>query len=149
MNFVEKLLGFLGDGFNFIGDYIQELIDFIAEPLAFILSFLEGVFHLINTLFDVAIKLINLFVALFQFIFSIIEGVFRTINIWLNPFVNQNTIVFPSNTQRGFDVVLEQIAPIGFTSIIPLILVALTWFGFAVKVIGLIGGNQDSIAEKG
>lgn len=141
MNFAEKLFELLEDGFNFLIDFLYEIVLFLAKPLAYLLQFLEGIFYLFYVLFDVVVVLIQIFVALFQFLFALTAGVFRTIQLWLTVNPDLNDVNLPNQSYTGFSVVIDQLQPTGFMTVVPTIAIAVTWFYFVLKIIGLFGGQ--------
>lgn len=151
MNMIEKILnGFtlviawlgnlFGRLFTFLGNLFSELFDLLAKPLSYVLSFFDGVFYFITVLFNVAVKCIQIFVALFQFLGSIILGVLRTIRLWLTVSISPNT-KFPSASNQGFQTVIDLLMPTGLMTVVPMVAIAFLWFFFIVKIIGLVSGQ--------
>lgn len=140
MNFVDKLLSLLKDGFDKLIAMLYAIVNFFAKPMAYLLQFLEGIFHFIVKLFEVVVQLIMIFVALFQFLFSIIAGVFRTIKMWLTV-QPVSDVSFPSMSNRGFAVVIDLLQPTGLMTVVPMVALAFLWFFFIIKIIGLFGGQ--------
>lgn len=141
MNFVEKLLQLIQDGFNFLIDALYQIVVFLAKPLSYLIQFLEGIFYLFYQLFEIAVMLVMIFVALFQFIIALTAGIFRTIKLWLTVDPDMDDVNFPSESYLGFQTLVEQLEPTGFMTVVPTIAIAITWFYFAMKIIGLFGGQ--------
>jgi hypothetical protein len=146
MKFVDKLLSFLGSGLRLVGDMLYKLIQFLAKPLSYLYYFLDGIFYFIFQVGLVIYKIISIFVALFQFFFAIVAGFLRFIGsmLWIDP--TKTPIHYPSTSGRGLQVVVELLQPTGLMTVLPLICIALLWFFFVKKVIGLIGGEVRSDA---
>lgn len=140
MNFAEKLFGLIVDGFNKIIDLIAMLMQFLAKILGYLLEFLIGIFYFIMKLFEVAIEVIKIFVACFQFVFALAAGIFRTIKLWITPQIS-GSVSFPSISNKGFSVVMDAVAGTGLLTIVPMVALAFLWFYFALKMIGLFGGQ--------
>lgn len=141
MKFVDKLLTFLKTAIDNIIDALFAFIEFLAKPLSYLLAFLEGVFYFVMQVFEVAVSVVMIFVALFQFILALITGVFRTIGNWLTVNPSVNDVTFPSTTYQGFEVVIDLLQPTGLLTVVPMICLALLWFFFVIKIIGLFGGQ--------
>jgi hypothetical protein len=139
-----KVMGFISDlfepFFTFIGSIFSKLFDLLEKPLALLFWFLDGIFYFFYVLAEVAVKVIMIFVALFQFIGAIIMGLLRTIQSWLTINFSSPTN-FPSASKQGFDVVMDLVSPTGIVSVIPLVLTGFLWLGFILKMIGLFGGR--------
>lgn len=151
MNFVEKLidgfnkvLSFLGSLFKNLFDLLSggfnALLDLLAKPLSLLYYLLEGIFYFFGQLILVVIAIVKIITAMFQFIGSLILGVFRTIKLWLTVNVSPDTN-FPSATHEGFKTVIDLVAPTGLTTVVPIVAIAFLWFYFAIKMIGLFGGQ--------
>jgi hypothetical protein len=141
MNFVSALLGALQQGFNFIGDMIFEALKFLAKPLSYVFYFIEGIFYFIYQLFNIVVKIIMIFVALIQFFVAIVAGFMRTVIAMLT--INYSAVppVYPGGSYQGVQVVLDLLQPTGILTVVPYIILAIIWFGFVKKMIGLIGGG--------
>ena len=148
MKFVEKLLQLIKDGFDYLIDFLYQIVLFLAEPLAYLMQFLEGIFYLFYKLFDIVVLIIMIFVAIFQFMVALTAGIFRTIKMWLTVNPDVNDVNLPNASYRGFEVLVDQLQPTGFMTVVPTIATAVVWFYFALKVIGLFGG-QVFIAPDG
>jgi hypothetical protein len=146
MNFIEKIL----EGFKRVGQWItdgfRELFEFLAKPISYLFYFLDGIMYFFLKLFDVAVWIIKIFVALFQFIGALILGVLRTIQDLLTPSFNSSLVNLPSNSADGLNVVLGLVDPVGLLNIVPYILLAFVWAAFIFKILALFGG---SITAKG
>lgn len=140
MNFIDTIISWLKNIIEFIKDGFTSLMEFLAEPLGYLFSFLDGIFYFITVLFDVVVKIIMIFTAIFQFIFAIGAGIFRTAKSFLtvNPSPN---VYFPSSSSEGFATVIDVIKPTGLYDVVPMIMIALVWLGFILKMLGLFGGN--------
>lgn len=141
MNFAEKLLQLILDGFNWLFNALYQIVWFLAKPLAYLLQFLEGIFYLFYVLFDIVVIVVMIFVACFQFLWALTAGIFRTIKLWLTVNPDVSDVNFPSESWTGFQVVVEQLQPTGFMTVVPTIAIAVTWFYFMLKIIGLFGGQ--------
>lgn len=140
MNFIEKILTFLVSLGRLIVDGFTGLFDLLAKPLTYLFYLLDGIFYFFMQLFDIVVKVVMIFVGLFQFIFALIAGLFRTLHGLLFPTFDQPTNM-PANSRQGLDVVLDLVDPIGILDIVPYILVAFVWFFFILKILALFGGN--------
>ena len=141
MTFVNFLVGKLINGFNFVGDMLYKFISFLAKPLSYVYYFFDGVFYFVMQLALVVWKIISLFVALFQFFGALVAGFFRTITSFLAIDFTSSPVHFPSSSLRGLQVILNLIAPMGLLSVLPLVLIAVVWFIFVKRMIGLLGGD--------
>jgi hypothetical protein len=141
MNFIQKIL----DGFKHVGDWIvngfSELFKFLAKPLSYLFYFLDGVFYFFYVLFDIVVKIIMIFVALFQFVFALIAGFLRTLFDLLTPSFNTGQVHLPSTSPQGFNVVISLVDPVGLLNIVPYILIAVVWGAFIMKILALFGGQ--------
>ena len=148
MSFFDKVLQVLKNGFNNLIEFLYQIVLFLAKPLAYLMQFLEGIFYIFYKLFDIAVLIIMIFVSIFQFMVALTAGVFRTIKMWLtvNPDVSEFNL--PNASYQGFQVLVEQLQPTGFMTVVPTIATAVVWFYFVLKVIGLFGG-QVFIAPEG
>ena|SRR5206468_5047888 len=142
MTFVDTLMTWLGQGFSFIGDMIYKLIQFIAKPLTYVYYFFEGVFYFLYVLFQIAAKIIMIFVALVQFFIAIVSGFMRTLLRMLTINYDDSAIHYPDSSYTGIQTVLDFVRPMGFLDVVPLIVLAMIWFYFIKKMIGLLGGVQ-------
>ncbi|MNO48608.1 hypothetical protein D3C76_389450 [compost metagenome] len=147
MTFIDTLMRFLSGLGNFIGDAFNKLFSFLAVPLGWLISLIEGIWYFISKLFYVVIKVIDIFVALFQFIFALGAGFLRTIKglLWID--FSQTPVNYPSATGTGINVVIERVLqPTGFMDVVPMILLAVVWLLFIVRIFALLGGevNQDA-----
>lgn len=143
MNFVEKLFDLLSRGVTFIGEMIWKLISFLAKPIQYLYYFLDGIFYCLFQLFYIVVEVIKIFVALFQFIIALILGLGRTITSWLSFKIDTSYVYYPSTSGSGIQVVLDLIEPLGLLSIVPMILQAVVWFFFIIKILSLFGGSID------
>ena len=141
MSFFDKVLKVLKTGFNNIIEFLYDIVLFLAKPLAYLVQFLEGIFYIFYKLFDIAVLVIMIFVSIFQFMVALTAGVFRTIKMWLtvNPDVSEFNL--PNASYKGFQVLVEQLQPTGFMTVVPTIATAVVWFYFVLKMIGLFGGQ--------
>lgn len=141
-----KFLDYIRSGFkkvtDFVSDGFNNLIDFLEKPFSFIVSFFDGIFYFITVLFNVVVKIVMIFVAFFQFLFAIGAGFMRTARDLLTVQPSAN-VYYPSSSATGFKAVIDVIAPTGLYDVVPMILIALVWGGFIMKIIGLIGGNSS------
>lgn len=139
-----NLFSFLGNLFaplfNLIGSGFNNLIHLLEKPLSYIFWFFDGIFYFFAKLFEVAIDVIKVFVALFQFIGAIFMGVFRTIHMWLIPSLS-SAPNYPSASETGFQTFFDVVSPTGLTSVIPVIAIAFCWFYFILKIISMFGGE--------
>lgn len=142
MNFIEKILESIRSFMWYIRRMMNEFVEFLAKPFAFILSFFEGVFYFIAKFFQVAVEIIQLFVALFQYFFAHAVALMKTLGSFVG-FAPQTSYYMPSAARAGFDGVIDQIGLTGVLTTIPNILIALIWLVFAVKMISLFGGKGD------
>lgn len=140
MNFIEKILTVIVGLGKLIVDGFKNLFSFLEKPLSYLFYFLDGIFYFFMQLFDIVVKVVMIFVALFQFIAALIIGVFRTLQGLLYPTFHQ-PINMPSTTSQGVDVVLDLVDPMGVLDIVPYICVAFVWFYFILKILALFGGN--------
>jgi hypothetical protein len=140
MKFVDGLFGLISSGINYIGDMIAKLIEFIAKPLSYIFYYFDGVFYFLYQLFLIISKIIMIFVAILQFFASIVVGFMRSILSMLTIDFNATPINYPSSSYQGIQAVLDIFQPMGVLTVVPMIVLAIVWFYFAKRVIGLIGG---------
>lgn len=146
MTFVNALLSMLSKGFNFLGDMLARLIEFIAKPLSYVFYFFDGVFYFLFQLFNVVVKIIMIFVAMVQFFGAIVVGFVRTIMKMLSIDFNASPPNYPGGSYKGIQAVLDVFQPLGVLTVVPLIILAITWFLFVKQIIGLIGGGARSDA---
>lgn len=141
MNFAENLFYLIILGVTRLIQFLYSIVLFLAKPLAYLLQFLEGIFYLFYKLFDIAVLIIMIFVSLFQFLFALTAGIFRTIKLWLTVNPDVSDVNFPSESWTGFQVIVDLLQPTGFMTVVPTIALAVTWFYFVLKIIGLLGGQ--------
>lgn len=142
MNFVEKILSLMSSGFAFVGEMIWKVVEFISKPLSYLFYFLDGVFYFITVLFQIAIRIIMIFVALFQFMGSLVLGLMRTLRNWLTFRVDTSYVHYPSSSGTGIETLVDLVRPTGLLTIVPMVLIAFIWFFFVLKLIGLLGGSR-------
>ena len=142
---MNKFIDWILDGFTRIGGFIVDgfkgLFDLLAKPLSYLYYFLDGIFYFFMQVFDIAVKVIMIFVALFQFIGALIVGFLRTLADLLTPSFS-SPFSLPSNSSEGLNVVLELVDPVGILNIIPYIGLAFVWAGFIFKILALFGGTM-------
>jgi hypothetical protein len=146
MKFVDKLLSLIRDTSKFIGDMIYKLYEFLAKPLTYVYYFFDGVFYFFYQLWNIAVKAIMIFVALIQFFAALTMGFVRTIKGMLTVDFNSTPINYPSTSYQGIQAVLDVVDPIGILDIVPLIILAVVWFLFVKKILGLLGGEIQTRA---
>lgn len=146
MKFVDRLLSLLSGGFNFVGDMLYKLISFIAKPLSYVYYFFDGVFYFILQVAVIIYKLISIFVALFQFFIAVMAGFLRFIGNMLYIDFSETPIHYPSTSGQGVKVVVDLLGGTGLTTVLPIVAIALLWFFFVKRIIGLIGGEIRSDA---
>lgn len=147
MTFVDTLMRFLSGLGDFFRDAFNKLFDFLAVPFGWLISLIEGIWYFISKLFYVVVKIIDIFVALFQFIFALGAGFLRTIKGLLIIDFSKTPVHYPSTSGTGMNVVIERVLePAGFMTVVPMILLAIVWLLFIVRVFALLGGevNQDA-----
>lgn len=134
---IGRLIEFIGRGFNV-------LLDFLAQPIMFLLTLLEGIFYFISVLFSVVVKIIQIFVALFQLFFSIVSGLISSFDLdaSFNP-GDVGSINLPYYSSHGFQAVMDHLIGTGLMTVVPYALTALLYLFFARKVVGLLGGGKD------
>lgn len=142
MNFIEKILESFRQFMWYIRRMMNEFVDFLAKPFAFILSFFEGIFYFIGKFFQVAVEIIQLFVALFQYFFSHAMALMRTLGSFVG-FAPQESYYLPSAARSGFDGAIEQLGLTGLLTTVPNVVIALIWLIFAVKMVALFGGKGE------
>lgn len=140
MNFAEKLFDLLLQGFNKMVDLFVILFTWLGKILGYLIELLVGIFYFIWKLFEVVIEVVQIFVACFQFVFALAAGVFRTIKLWITPQLSGN-MDFPSISNTGFGVVMDVLKGTGLLTVVPGVALAFLWFFFALKMIGLFGGQ--------
>lgn len=140
MKFVDNLLGFLKSAFIWFRKIFENFFEFLTKPITYLFYFLEGIFYFITKLFEVAVTVIMIFVALFQFIFSLFAGVLRTIALWLGVYPSGG-VKMPSTSGKGVAVVVDILQPTGMLTVVPMVATAFIWFFFIIKIIGLLGGS--------
>lgn len=130
LDFLSSILEYLSDGFS-------KLFSLIAKPLSYVFYFFEGIFHFVAVLFDVVVKVVMIFVALFQFLGALALGFMRTLQYLLVPTFNTSTVHLPSNSSQGLNVILDLVAPTGVLTVVPYICLAVIWFVFVMKIFAL------------
>ncbi|MFH5781818.1 hypothetical protein [Heyndrickxia oleronia] len=139
--FVDIIIKGFTNVLHFIVSGFQKLIDLLAKPIHYLWYFLDGIFYFVTVLFNIVVKIVMIFVALFQFVFALIVGFLRTIQDFLTPSFNTGQVHFPMESNRGFSVVLDVVGGTGLLTIVPYILLALVWGAFIMKMFALLGGN--------
>ena len=142
MNFIETIIQLFFNIGDFIGSIFSSLIDFLALPFALLLQLLEGIFYFIVILFQVVIKIVQIFVALFQFFFSVVSALFISIGNMVG-FAPTGELNLNYATRIGFDTALEQIGGTGLLTVVPNVLIAIMWIWFAIKVIGKFTNGSE------
>lgn len=144
MNFIENIM----DLFFNLGEHLSTLfngfVEFLTLPFALLLSLLQGIFHFINSVFQIIILSVSIFVALFQFFFSIVGALMRTVGNMVG-FAPSGSVNMNYATQLGFETALEQIGGTGLLTVVPNVLIAVIWLLFAYKVIGLLGDDKGKV----
>lgn len=141
MNFIEKIFEALSKMLSFVAGLFSNLIEFLLKPLSYLLYFLEGLVYFINVLFQVVLKVIMIFVALFQFVISLCKGIYRTVMSLFDANITSEYQNYPSTTWEGFSTVLEVVNGTGLMNVIPAVATVFVWLLFIVKIVGLFGGN--------
>ncbi|OPG94563.1 hypothetical protein B2I21_31815 [Chryseobacterium mucoviscidosis] len=145
MTFVDTLMRFLSGAFKVIADGIQTLLHFLAVPLGWLVALIEGIWYFLTKLVTVVIKVIDIFIALFQFLGSLALGFLRTIKALLFIDFSRTPVNYPSSTGTGMQLVVEKVLqPVGFLTVVPGVLLALIWILFIVRITGLLGGERDN-----
>lgn len=139
MPFVEKLFSSLRNFFSGVGDFFSSLMNVLVKPLSFLLDLLQAIFYFVTKLFDIAVEIIKIFVALFQFVGAMTVGFFRTLNNMLNPTIDKSQVYMPSSSEKGFNVFIDLVDPMGFLDIVPMVCLAILWCYFVFKMYGLLG----------
>ncbi len=142
MNFAEKLFDLMKQGFDKVIDAFMILFSFLAKIFGYLIEFFKGIFYFIFKLFEVVVQIIQIFVAIFQFMFALAAGIFRTIKSWItvNPVADPSK--FPLASDQGFAVIADLMSKVGLLTVVPGVLLALLWFYFILKMIGLFGGQK-------
>lgn len=139
MKFVDALLQLLQSGFNFLGDQLYKLFSFLAKPMSYIYYFFEGIFYFLYQLFNIVVKIVMIFVAMVQLFAALVAGFVRTILSMLT--INFNNVPhYPSSSGQGITAVMTLLGDAGMLTVVPYIVLAILWFYFIKKIIGLIGG---------
>lgn len=141
MNFADKLFSMVSGSVSFIGSMFGKLFDFLAKPLSYLYYLLDAIFYFIYQLFNVVVKIIQIFIALLQFFGALVVGFVRTLGGMLTISFSKTPIHYPSESMKGIQTVINLVDPIGLLNVVPLIIIALTWFFFVKRVIGLLGGD--------
>lgn len=139
MNMIDMLLNLLKSGFEGIMKMVYMLFDFLGKAFGLLFWFLDGIFYFVGQLFLVLIKVVMLFVVLFQFLGAIVVGFLKTIGNML--VMHASSPNLPSKTGEGLNAVTQVLSKIGFMDVVPLVLTGLIWFFFVKKLIGLFGGE--------
>lgn len=143
MTFVNALLGFLQRFAFMIKDAFEKLIELILYPMGWLVWLFDGIWYFLYVLFSVVVKIIQIFVALFQYLGALIGGFLKAIKGLVSLSFNQTPINFPSESQRGFQLVLDVLQPVGFMTVVPLVLLAILWIYFVIRIMSLIGGGTN------
>lgn len=142
--FVDKLLGLLSGIAKFLGDMIYAGFKFLERPLALVYYFFDGVFYFVAQVAIVIYKIISLFVALVQLFVALVAGFLRTVGSFVAVDFSKTPISYPSSSRVGVDWVVELLQPTGLLTVLPMIALALLWFFFVKRMIGLIGGGGQA-----
>jgi len=146
MTFVDALLGLLSRFGSMVADGFNKLFNFLSVPLGWLIWLLDGIWYFILTLFTIAMKIIMIFVALFQYIGAVILGFMRAIKGLVTLSFSSTPINFPSASKTGFQLVLDILQPTGLMTVVPLVLLAILWIYFVVRIMSLIGGGTSNNA---
>ncbi|MFP3786429.1 hypothetical protein, partial [Burkholderia sp. SIMBA_024] len=58
---------------------------------------------------------------------------------------SQTPLNYPSTTMSGIQVVIERVLqPVGFMTVVPMILLAVVWLFFVIRMFGLLGGGVST-----
>lgn len=98
---IDMLLNLLKSGFEGIMKMVYMLFDFIGKAFGLLFWFLDGIFYFVGQLFLVLIKVVMLFVALFQFLGAIVVGFLKTIGNML--VMHASTPNLPSKNWRWLE----------------------------------------------
>jgi len=143
MTFVDTLMSWLSRAFGWLGDIFSKLFDFLAVPFGWLISILEGIWYFLTVLFSIVVAVIKIFVALFQFLGSLILGFMRTIKQLLVIDFSQTPVNYVSETGTGIKVIVDLLEPVGFLTVVPMVLLAIVWIYFIIRVFALLGGEAN------
>ncbi|MFD5022373.1 hypothetical protein ACFWMP_26065 [Paenibacillus sp. NPDC058367] len=145
MTFVNSLLSFLSRSMSFLGDFFSKLLSFLAYPLGWLISFLDGIWYFLTVLFKIVVAVIMIFVALFQFLGAMALGFLRTIQSFLWIDFSSTPLNYPSTSYTGLKLVSEFLGPTGIMTVVPMIMLAVVWLLFVLRVFALLGdGDVDA-----
>ncbi|MNY41652.1 hypothetical protein D3C86_1764830 [compost metagenome] len=108
------------------------------------MSFLDGIWYFLTKLFLIVVAVIKIFVALFQFLGAIALGFMRTIQgfLWVD---FSNVPKYPSTSYTGLKLVSDFLGPTGMMTVFPMVLLAIVWLVFVLRIFALIGdGDVDA-----
>lgn len=130
------IIEFIGDGFN-------TLLEFISVPFMFLMAFLEGIFYFVSRLFVIVVKVIQIFVALFQLFFSICAGLVSSFDLDVSfDSGSVSAISMPYYSSQGMQAVIDHLVGTGLMTVVPYAFTAVLYLIFARKIISLLGGNK-------
>ncbi|OBZ15207.1 hypothetical protein A8L34_29560 [Bacillus sp. FJAT-27264] len=146
MTFVHTLLSFLSRSMSFLGDFFGKLLSFLAYPLGWLIAFLDGIWYFLTVLFRIVVAVITIFVALFQFLGAMAFGFLRTIRSFLWVDFGSTPINYPSSSYTGLKLVSDVLGPTGLMTVVPMVLLAILWLLFVLRVFALFsdGGDVDA-----
>ncbi|MEK3837935.1 hypothetical protein [Paenibacillus sp. FSL R7-0128] len=145
MTFVHSLLSFLSGAFNWLGDAFGKLFQLLSVPFGWLLWLFDGIWYFLFSLFKIVVAVLHIFVSLFQFLGAIILGFLRTIKGFLFIDFNQTPVHYPSSSFTGLKLVADFLQPIGFMTVFPMVLLAVLWLLFVLRVFALLGdGDVDA-----
>ena len=145
MTFVNVLMSFLSGAFSWLGDAFNKLFNFLAVPFGWLIWLLDGIWYFLVTLFNIAVAVLHIFVSLFQFLGALILGFLRTIKGFLVIDFSQTPVNYPSTSYTGLKLVADFLQPIGLMTVVPMVLLAVLWLLFILRVFALFGdGDVDA-----
>lgn len=142
MNMIDTLMNWLSNFGNWLASTIMTLLNFLAYPLGWLIWALDGLFYLFYRLFDVVVLVVKIFTALFQYLFALLAGFMRTITSLLFSMPTTSP-KYPGAMSDGISIVAEQLNPTGLMTVVPMVLLALIWLAFVMRVIALLGGTKN------
>lgn len=139
---IDTLMTWLSNFGSWLASAIMTLLNFLAYPLGWLIWALDGLFYLLYRLFDVVVLVVQIFTALFQYFFALLAGFLRTITSLLFA-LPSGSPRYPGAMNDGIKLVVDQLAPTGIMTVVPMVLLALIWLTFVIRIFALLGGTKS------
>ncbi|MGC5328957.1 hypothetical protein [Brevibacillus sp. SYSU BS000544] len=130
------LFGYLITG---LATLLSSFFEFLTKPISWFLTFMDGIFYFIYKLVTILVHVLAVFMAFFQLIFAVSAGLIRTVTGFL---AWSGKPLSSTVGADGLSVFSTMLSPLGLSTVLPMILLALDIFLTAYVVMWLVGGRK-------